>query len=214
MSTVSLKLNKMHFPVTTLGPGKRIGLWFNGCSIQCEGCISRDTWEFSESSRIELSAVIEVLETWLPQAQGLTISGGEPFDQIDALGELLSWFELRRGEREVLVYSGYEYAVLKQRHGALLEKIDALVSGPYEAGSGQSKSWWGSDNQQLHLLSGRARIRYAELEEADGSQRRLDVFEEDGQWWFAGVPRSEDWLKVRDKLEQRGVNGGFSHVEK
>lgn len=213
MSAVSLKLNKMHFPVSTLGPGKRMGLWFNGCSIHCEGCISRDTWEFSESSRIELAAVFEVLESWLPQADGLTISGGEPFDQAGALGELLSWFERRRGEREVLVYSGYEFSVLTRRHGALLEKIDALVSGPYEVNSGQSKRWWGSDNQQLHLLSERARIVYAGAEEADQAQRKLDVFEEDGQWWFAGVPRSQDWLKVRGMLEQKGVSAKFSHVE-
>lgn len=38
-------LSRLHFPVTTLGPGRRIGVWFQGCSIRCAGCISRDTWE-------------------------------------------------------------------------------------------------------------------------------------------------------------------------
>lgn len=39
-----LYLSRIHFPVTTLGPGNRIGIWFQGCSIQCQGCVSVDTW--------------------------------------------------------------------------------------------------------------------------------------------------------------------------
>ena len=39
-----LYLSRIHFPVTTLGPGRRIGIWFQGCSIRCKGCVSADTW--------------------------------------------------------------------------------------------------------------------------------------------------------------------------
>ena len=41
-----ISLSRLHFPVTTLGPGRRIGIWFQGCSIRCPGCISADTWAF------------------------------------------------------------------------------------------------------------------------------------------------------------------------
>lgn len=46
---MEIAINKIHFPVSTLGFGQRLGIWFQGCSIRCPGCISRDTWEGGES---------------------------------------------------------------------------------------------------------------------------------------------------------------------
>ncbi|WP_461325238.1 4Fe-4S cluster-binding domain-containing protein [Bradyrhizobium diazoefficiens] len=42
--TIRISVSRIHFPVTTLGPGRRLGIWFQGCSIRCPGCISMDTW--------------------------------------------------------------------------------------------------------------------------------------------------------------------------
>ena len=41
---MKIAINKAHFPVTVLGPGRRIGIWLQGCSIHCKGCVSQDTW--------------------------------------------------------------------------------------------------------------------------------------------------------------------------
>ena len=43
-----IRLNKAHYPVTALGPGRRIGLWLQGCALACPGCISQDSWAFAE----------------------------------------------------------------------------------------------------------------------------------------------------------------------
>ena len=84
MASARLSLSKLHFPITALGPGRRIGLWLQGCSIRCSGCMSRDTWEFSdESHRVEV--LLERVTPWLAEADGITISGGEPFDQPEGL---------------------------------------------------------------------------------------------------------------------------------
>src|SRR3982750_2714627 len=87
---MQIELNKAHFPVTVLGPGRRIGLWLQGCSIGCPNCISRDTWEAEPGKAIEIAALLawcrEVTQNVL---DGVTISGGEPFDQPDALLALL-----------------------------------------------------------------------------------------------------------------------------
>ncbi|HSV19446.1 MAG TPA: 4Fe-4S cluster-binding domain-containing protein, partial [Casimicrobiaceae bacterium] len=48
-ATATIELNKAHWPVTVLGPGKRIGLWLQGCSIHCPGCVSQDTWSADPS---------------------------------------------------------------------------------------------------------------------------------------------------------------------
>lgn len=57
---MNLALSRMHFPVTTLGPGDRIGIWFQGCSIRCTGCISKDTWD-PEINHINISEVENLL---------------------------------------------------------------------------------------------------------------------------------------------------------
>ena len=77
-------LSRLHFPVTALGPGRRIGLWVQGCSIRCAGCISLDTWAPGKGSTT-VAAVAEVIMRWIDEADGLTISGGEPLDQADAI---------------------------------------------------------------------------------------------------------------------------------
>ncbi len=84
-----LNLSRIHFPVTTLGPGNRIGIWFQGCSIRCKGCISVDTWGMKKGS-VSVDEIISVIDPWLDMADGITISGGEPFDQP----EVSNWIDV------------------------------------------------------------------------------------------------------------------------
>src|SRR6185295_15428379 len=79
-SSTAIAVSRIHFPITALGPGSRIGIWLQGCSIRCEGCISMDTW----NPGIGITTLSEVARHLAPmwsQATGITISGGEPFDQ-------------------------------------------------------------------------------------------------------------------------------------
>ena len=43
-ASMALVVNRVHFPVTALGPGRRLGVWVQGCSIGCAGCLAHDTW--------------------------------------------------------------------------------------------------------------------------------------------------------------------------
>ncbi|WP_339482142.1 MULTISPECIES: 4Fe-4S single cluster domain-containing protein [unclassified Pseudomonas] len=201
---MDLSLSRMHFPVTTLGPGRRIGIWFQGCSIRCPGCISADTWGPGHR-RLSLEQLLEQITPWLHEADGITISGGEPFDQFDALRSLL---EGLRGlsELDILVYSGYS---LEQLDEPLLQTkglIDALISDPYVEALSQTKALRGSDNQRLSLLTplGRARLgRYERLLEP--ADKALDLmFDESGSVWMAGIPRRDDLLRLRDLLHEQG----------
>ncbi|MEX0827366.1 MAG: 4Fe-4S cluster-binding domain-containing protein, partial [Haliea sp.] len=91
MTETVLQLSRVHFPVTALGPGRRIGIWFQGCSIRCSGCISLDTWDDKKGLTSVENFMAEVYE-WVAKADGVTISGGEPFDQVHALERLLVEF--------------------------------------------------------------------------------------------------------------------------
>ncbi|MEE4665053.1 4Fe-4S cluster-binding domain-containing protein [Pseudomonas alliivorans] len=201
---MDLSLSRMHFPVTTLGPGRRIGIWFQGCSIRCPGCISADTWGPGHR-RLSLEQLLEQITPWLHEAEGITISGGEPFDQLDALRSLLEGLR-RLSELDILVYSGYS---LEQLNEPLLQTkglIDALISDPYIEALSQTMAFRGSDNQRLSLLTPLGRARLGQYERLlEPTDKALDLmFDENGSVWMAGIPRRDDLLRLRDLLHEQG----------
>lgn len=202
--THSLSLSRLHFPVTTLGPGRRLGIWLQGCSIRCPGCISADTWGPGRQT-IAVDDLLDDVAHWLDEAEGITISGGEPFDQWPALQCLLQALR-RRGVRDILVYSGYEYEALAARLAQASGLIDALISGPYQHEARQSLPLRGSDNQQLHCLTALARGRYAGYDApATVAAPALDLmFDADGTVWMAGIPRRGDLQRLQSILADAG----------
>lgn len=206
----SIALSRLHFPVTTLGPGQRLGIWLQGCSIRCAGCISADTWA-ADQGLTTTDSVIEALRPWLAAAEGITISGGEPFDQPEALSVLLQ--ELRGlTQVDVLVYSGYPFNALTewlQRNPSL---IDVLITEPYDATAEQTLPLRGSDNQRIHFLSKLGRQRFSSFERPlRSTDRRLDVmFAHDGSVWLAGIPGKDDFHRLRQMLKAAGHTAGFS----
>ncbi|WP_273820889.1 4Fe-4S single cluster domain-containing protein [Pseudomonas asplenii] len=201
---MELSLSRVHFPVTTLGPGRRLGIWFQGCSIRCPGCISADTWGPGRW-RIGLPQLLAQLQPWLAEAEGITLSGGEPFDQFDALLALLG--ELRRlSDVDILVYSGYSLEQLEPRLRQAHGLIDGLISDPYRQEQPQSMALRGSDNQRLSLFTERGRTRLASYERRlIPADKALDLmFDDDGSVWMAGIPRRDDLLRLRDLLHDQG----------
>ncbi|MBK0026390.1 4Fe-4S cluster-binding domain-containing protein [Stenotrophomonas sp. S48] len=201
---MQVSLSRVHFPITTLGPGHRLGIWFQGCSIRCPGCISADTWGPGHR-RIEVDVLLEQLAPWWQQADGVTISGGEPFDQFDALLALLRGLR-SRGPGDILVYSGHALEALQAPLHRASGLIDGLMSDPYLADAGQTRALRGSDNQRLSLLTDLGRDRLSELERPIlPSDKVLDImFDEDGSLWMAGIPRHNDLLRLRGMLRAQG----------
>lgn len=205
-----IAISRLHFPVTTLGPGRRIGIWFQGCSIRCAGCISTDTWATSQGLTTTES-VIAAMRTWLPQAEGITISGGEPFDQPDALRILL---QALRGLTpvDILVYSGYPIDALTEWLQKNRGLIDALISEPYDARAEQTLLLRGSDNQQLHYMSELGRERFSSFDRPiESADHRLDVmFDPDGSVWLAGIPLADDFHRLSRMFRAAGHAASFS----
>ncbi|MCE4062690.1 radical SAM protein [Pandoraea sputorum] len=201
---MNIRLSRLHFPVTSLGPGRRIGIWFQGCSIRCPGCISADTWTMT-GGESTVGRVLEQIRIWLPQADGFTISGGEPFDQPDALVALVCALQ-EASSADVLVYSGHSFEALAGTLERVNGAIDALVTDPFEIDVPHTRPLRGSDNQRLHILTERGRALYSQYErELTESDKSLDVmFDEDGSVWFAGIPNRDDFQRLRDLLTDQG----------
>lgn len=209
---MKIAVNKAHFPVTVLGPGRRIGIWLQGCSIRCKGCISQDTWEADPNREME----IEQLLDWCRQVaqngfNGVTISGGEPFDQPQALSELLDeliqWRSRSGLDFDILCYSGYPLATLQSRHPGILAKLDALIPEPYADALPLGGVWRGSLNQKLVMLSARGRRRYTQFVDAPPHAigKRIQASVEQGRVWYIGIPDRGDMETLEKRCAEQGV---------
>ena len=198
-----LGISRLHFPVTTLGPGQRIGIWVQGCSIRCPGCVSADTWAKAREP-MALTSVIEVLASWLREADGITISGGEPLEQSAALMQLLT--RIRPAlDGDVLVYSGQP---LQQALDDPLIKsglVDAIIPEPYRQNLPQTRALRGSDNQPLVPLTDLGHQRYREVQGAP-AEPALDLMvdEVSGQVWLAGIPTPGSLERLAAMIEAKG----------
>lgn len=147
---------------------------------------------------------------WLPEANGVTLSGGEPFDQPDALAALLAHLPLTV-DQDVLVYSGHPFEHIASHPSLVDGQIDALISDPYLVETPQTLPLRGSDNQRLRLLTDLGRNRFSAFQApVSTGHRSLDVmFDTDGTVWLAGIPRPGDMDRLRDIL---GAQGHDSHT--
>jgi len=74
-----LQIGLLHYPISVLGIGKRVGLWTQGCSIRCEGCMSKHSWDFSAEKKIIFKKLFDDLKGY--NCKKITISGGEPLNR-------------------------------------------------------------------------------------------------------------------------------------
>jgi anaerobic ribonucleoside-triphosphate reductase activating protein len=129
-------IDRILSPIVTLGPGKRLVIWTKGCSKHCVGCANPELWSTDNSNNYMAEDIFKIINNIYQNEKfdGVTISGGDPLEQIDELLELLEKVNLIT--RDVLVYTGYSEKTLdilfgKQRIKRLKETIAVLIDEPY-----------------------------------------------------------------------------------
>jgi anaerobic ribonucleoside-triphosphate reductase activating protein len=201
-------LARLHPRVTTLGPGSRLGVWFQGCRLACPGCMSRDTWDPAAGEPVTVAALSAIWTDALTAgADGLTVSGGEPLDQPAGLGALLADVarirDAIRPEADLLVYTGYPTARARREQTAALRHADAVITGRYRADRPTQLVWRGSANQELVPLTPLGERRYREHLSRITDRPALQIVPgDDGTFSLVGVPRSGD-LDALDGILQR-----------
>jgi anaerobic ribonucleoside-triphosphate reductase activating protein len=86
------------------------------------------------------------------RVQGLTVTGGEPLQQLRPLTALLK--RIRQRQRlSILLFSGYSWEEISNLRGAeqLLPLIDVLIAGRYRAEQRVATGLRGSVNKTLHF---------------------------------------------------------------
>ena len=154
---MNIQVHKILTGSSANGPGKRNVVWLQGCTFHCPGCFNPLTHDPAGGKTIPIEQLYTEL-TNVP-CDGITISGGEPFQQPEALLELLKLIR-KQSSLPVLLFSGYSYPELSNHPAcsACLPLIDALICGPYRQDLPPAyERFCSSANQELILLSDRYR---------------------------------------------------------
>lgn len=180
-----------HFPVVTLGPGRRLGIWLQGCSIHCKGCIAPENQPFDENFSVPLEILIDEITPVMNGASGITISGGEPFDQADILIDLLTEIN-QRGIDDILLYSGYDKEKILSQYPHVSGLIAALIDGQFIEGAATDAVWKGSDNQTLTIFNEKYREKYENWSAL--KKRNFQLIKNETGYYLIGIPnQNENW---------------------
>lgn len=127
------------------GPGYRTVLFLQGCNLRCRNCHNKSTWDISKGKRVEINKLASFLRKKCINKK-ITISGGEPLLQVDALIEfckLLSDFN-------ICLYTGHTLSDVPQE---LLELLNYIKVGPFiNESKTTTKPYVGSINQEMIKL--------------------------------------------------------------
>lgn len=178
------------------GPGVRYAVWVQGCSIRCPGCCNPEMFVHGKGG-VELEPAElarEILST--PGIEGVSVLGGEPFEQAAGVAELCRL--VKAGGKTVMVYSGYTLDELRAQARtnagvqALLDTTDLLLDGRYDATKPEkTRRWVGSTNQVLHFFTDAYRPDDPRFWSSNTVELRL----EGGQLTINGWPAPADVLR-------------------
>ncbi len=161
--------------VNTLGPGNRLAIWVNGCNRRCPGCVSERLQRKAPENECDVYDYF--LQYDIAAIDGLTISGGEPFEQIEGLYQIVKLF-ISKGIIDILIYTGYTIEELRERHDFrieyILSNIAVLIDGPYiQSLDIQEGNLCGSTNQRIIILNSKMEEKYTSYQ---CTERRMQEF--------------------------------------
>jgi anaerobic ribonucleoside-triphosphate reductase activating protein len=155
-----------HIEPTSLvnGPGRRFVVWVQGCTLGCPGCFNPATFPKDGGIEIPVELLAEQILAQKDIIEGVTISGGEPLQQVQALSSLLRIIK-NESQLSMLVFSGFAWDEIQRlpHSQELLTSVDILLAGRYQAEKRIARGLLGSSNKTTYFLSGRYTMR--DLEE-------------------------------------------------
>jgi len=152
------------------GPGKRLVVHFQGCDLGCGGCFNKELWSIKARAGVTSYQTDTFARMLLdrvnadPELEGITFSGGEPFQQGEEFLTLLALLRAPRGLRapNIVVFTGYTLEELDGffPHGLkelLMSHVDMLISGRFEIANRliEGDTYASSSNQRVTLFGER-----------------------------------------------------------
>jgi len=182
VSDLRLQLHSRLSTSRANGPGRRSVIWVQGCTLACANCFNPLTHDAND--QVESVSVQELVD-WVisNDVDGLTISGGEPFQQSEGVLELSRL--VRIAGLNVVILTGFTKAQVLSRfcEEVLRASVDVVIAGPYVESRHLAHALRGSTNKDYLIFS--------------------DVFETSD---FDGLPESEIVINSEGSIVVTGIN--------
>lgn len=138
-----MRINSIRYNNSVVdGPGIRTVLFMQGCDLHCKGCQNRSTWDIEKGKKVDIDELVNELNKKVFNKK-ITISGGEPLMQKEALIELVT--KLNDLGFDIALYTGYQKEDVPS---ILLDKVKYLKTGNFiQELKTTVKPFVGSENQ-------------------------------------------------------------------
>lgn len=142
------------------GPGKRAVLWLQGCTLNCPACFNPHTHPITRGKEISVGDILKLIIQTSSHIEGITISGGEPLQQLKPLLPLLSKVR-QRTSLSIILFSGYTFEEILAMPAAdqLFSTLDVLIAGRYDPSLPSQNLWLGCTNKTVHFFTSRYSMR-------------------------------------------------------
>lgn len=193
--------------IKTLGPGERLVIWVNGCNRRCKNCVSARLQAFNPDNDQNVVALLNGFD--LKHVDGVTISGGEPFEQYYDLWLAVKFLK-ESGIDDILIYSGYTYSELKNKLNPIIDKIltniAVLIDGPYiDDLNDDTGNMKGSKNQNIIYLNPEYEEKYTSYYK---ETREMQEFRIGNYIISAGIPTKAYIQKFVSDSDAQGEKNG------
>ncbi|MEG1559689.1 MAG: anaerobic ribonucleoside-triphosphate reductase activating protein [Clostridia bacterium] len=135
------------------GPGIRLTVFLQGCPHDCPGCHNPETHNINGGYVGNIEKILEAVDAD-PLLRGITLSGGEPFLQSEAVLPLVKAIISRN--KDIVVFSGYTFEELIELSEVrpsiieLLKRTFMLIDGRFIIERKNiSLLFRGSENQRI-----------------------------------------------------------------
>ena len=135
------------------GKGLRKVFFSQGCSHHCEGCFNQHTWEFAGGRMFDMDELVQKVKDE-PFLDGVTFSGGDPFQQADKFAYLAK--KLHEANINIWAYTGYTFEELMKLAQTnphikqMINNVDVIVDGRFMKDKmTENLKYCGSSNQRV-----------------------------------------------------------------
>lgn len=203
-----MKIARILYPVTVLGPGRRVGIWLSGCPHHCDHCCNPELWEQHDDQEMSVDTIFAAIAAISKKGpvEGFVLTGGDPMYQAKELSVLLHI--LKTFSSDILVYTGYEYEQLLSfcdpAYKDCLKNISVLIDGKYIDALNDGTPLRGSQNQRILFLDNSIKERYLDyLAQVDSNE--IQAFPTSDGFISVGIHHRGFRSDLQNKAKERGV---------
>ncbi len=157
-----IRVHQIFFESRANGPGLRTVIFFQGCSLNCPDCINPATHDPSGGKQLDINSIFEEIDKRQEIIEGITCSGGEPFQQPEGLLAIVIGAKHR--DLGIIISTGYEKKELSRKvplSSHILKNTDLLIAGRFHKNERIYEGLRGSSNKCYSFLTNR--YSYAQL---------------------------------------------------